>query len=315
MDLVTGGAGFVGSHLVEALLKKGRQVRVVDNFATGRIENLRGVIDKIDLLTGDVSDPTIAAAAVADIDTVFHQAALPSVPRSIHDPIGSHQNNVTATLQLLRAALDAGIRRFVYAASSSAYGDTPTLPKVESMPPRPRSPYAAAKLAGEFYCHAFYHAYGLETVCLRYFNVFGPRQDPNSPYAAVIPRFLQDLLEGRPPTVFGDGEQTRDFTYVDNVIEANLLAAEANKAAGEVFNVACGKRISLNRLLSILQTETGIRLAARHTAARRGDIRHSLADIRKAQTVLGYQPRIDTAEGLARTVAWYVESTGHRRAA
>lgn len=315
MQLVTGGAGFIGSHIVRALLEAGESVRVVDNFATGRIENLRGVLPQIDLITGDIADPKIAAAAMRGVECVYHQAALPSVPRSIRDPLATHAANVNGTLALLEAARQAGVTRFVYAASSSAYGDTPVLPKHEGMPVNPRSPYAAAKLAGELYAQAYYRVYGLETVCLRYFNIFGPRQDPGSPYAAVIPRFAAELLAGRAPIIFGDGEQTRDFTYVDNAVAANLLAAKAADAPGEVMNIACGERVSLNGLLAMLQAETGVRIAAKHAAARPGDVRDSLASIDKARRLLGYEPRVGLREGIARTVADLAAGEGLRRAA
>lgn len=315
MHLVTGGAGFIGSHLAEALVKRGEKVRIVDNFSTGRIENLRGFADRIEVLTGDLADPGVARAAVRGADVVYHQAALPSVPRSIRDPLTTHEANATATLQLLEAARHAGVSRVVYAASSSAYGDTPTLPKIETMPCRPRSPYAVAKLTGEYYMQAFAAVHGMETVCLRYFNIFGPRQDPESPYAAVIPRFASDLLAGRRPTIFGDGEQTRDFTYIDNAVSANLLAAEAKGVAGEVFNVACGRRVSLNQLVGLLQEETGVHLAPEHTAARAGDVRDSLAAIDKAKSLLGYEPHVDIEEGIARTVAALTGAAGLKRAA
>jgi UDP-glucose 4-epimerase len=315
MHLVTGGAGFIGSHLAEALVRRGERVRVVDDFSTGKVENLRGFAERIELVTGTLADARVAEAAVRGVETVFHHAALPSVPRSIQAPLATHEANATATLRLLEAARRAGVRRVVYAASSSAYGDTPLLPKIEGMPGRPRSPYAAAKLAGEHYMQAFAAAYGLETVCLRYFNIFGPRQDPDSPYAAVVPRFASDLLAGRRPTIFGDGEQTRDFTYVDNAVAANLLAAEAEGVAGEVFNIACGERISLNRLVALLQEETGVRLAPVYAAARAGDGRDSLAAIDKARARLGYEPLVGAAEGIARTVAALAGAAGFKRAA
>lgn len=315
MYLVTGGAGFVGSHIVERLLQMGKRVRVVDNFSTGRIENLRGFTKDIELLTGDIADQDVARAAVRGVEVVFHQAALPSVPRSIEDPLATHRSNVTGTLQLLHASTGEGVRRFVYAASSSAYGDTPTLPKIETMPPAPRSPYAAAKLSGELYCKAFHHVHGLETVSLRYFNIFGPRQDPDSPYAAVIPRFIEALLSGKAPLIFGDGNQTRDFTYIDNAVQANILAATQADAVGEVFNVAFGKRISLNRLLEIIQAETGVYLGATYASGRPGDIRDSLASVDKAREKLGYTPSVDVAEGVSRTVSWFGKTGSLRRAA
>lgn len=316
MHLVTGGAGFIGSHIVEALLRQGESVRVVDNFSTGRPENLRGFVHRIELITGDVSDPSVARAAMQGVEVVFHQAALPSVPRSIRDPLGSHAANANGTLQLLEAARHAGVSRFVYAASSSAYGDTPTLPKIEDMPTNPRSPYAVSKLTGEYYAQAYHRVYGLETVCLRYFNIFGPRQDPESPYAAVIPKFAAELLAGRPPVINGDGEQTRDFTYIDNAVAANLLAAAAPaEAAGQVFNVACGQRVSLNTLVKMLQAETGVRVAPKFAPERPGDVRDSLASIEKAKRILGYEPEVSLKEGLAFTVADLIAQTGLRRAA
>lgn len=316
MYLVTGGAGFIGSHIVAALLDRGERVRVVDNFSTGRPENLRGFVERIELITGDVADEAVARAAMQGVDVVFHQAALPSVPRSIRDPLASHASNATGTLQLLEAARHAGVTRFVYAASSSAYGDTPVLPKHEDMPVNPRSPYAVAKLTGEHYAQAYHRVYGLETICLRYFNIFGPRQDPESPYAAVIPRFAAELLAGRPPIIHGDGEQTRDFTYIDNAVAANLLAAAAPaEAAGQVCNVACGQRVSLNTLVKLLQAETGVRIAPKYVAERPGDVRDSLAAIDKAKRLLGYEPLVDLKEGLALTVADLIAQTGLRRAA
>lgn len=315
MFLVTGGAGFIGSHLVEALLQRGESVRVVDNFSTGRVENLRGCAPRIELITGDISDPAIARVAVDGVEVIFHEAALPSVPRSLRDPLGTHQANASGTLQMLHAAHQAGVKRFIYAASSSAYGNTPTLPKIETMPANPRSPYAVAKLAGEQYCQAFFHSHGMETVCLRYFNIFGPRQDPDSAYAAVIPRFGTELLAGRAPIIFGDGEQTRDFTFIDNAVQANLLAAEASGIGGEVFNIACGERISLNQLVSMLQEETGVRLAPKHTTDRIGDVKDSLASIDKAKRMLGYKPEVGVREGVALTIADLAGHTGLRRAA
>ncbi len=315
MYLVTGGAGFIGSHLVEALLKRGESVRVVDDFSTGRLENLRGFTQHIDLITGDISDPNIARAAVDGVEVVFHEAALPSVPRSIRDPLGTHEAAATGTLQMLHAAQQAGVKRFIYAASSSAYGNTPTLPKIETMPTSPRSPYAVAKLAGEQYCQAFFHVHKMETVCLRYFNIFGPRQDPDSAYAAVIPKFATELLAGRAPVIFGTGDQTRDFTYIDNAVQANLLAAETPDIGGEVFNIACGERISLNQLVTLLQEETGVHLAPHHTADRAGDVRDSLASIDKAKRMLGYKPEVSVQEGIALTIAELAGHKGLRRAA
>ena len=304
--LVTGGAGFIGSNIVHELLRRGARVRVLDNFSTGRRENLAGLAGAIELIEGDATDPETARRAAEGVDFVLHQAALPSVPRSVADPLASHAANATATLTLLAAAREAGVKRFVYAGSSSAYGDTPTLPKREAMPPRPLSPYAAGKLAGEHYCQAFWTCYGLETVALRYFNVFGPRQDPASQYAAVIPRFIACLVEGEQPVIYGDGEQSRDFTFVSNVVEANLLACDAPGAPGQVFNVACGERTSLNALLAMLARILGIPAEPRREPPRPGDVKHSQADISRAHEVLGYHPRVSVEEGLRSTVSWHL---------
>lgn len=306
--LVTGGGGFIGSHIVRALLEKGEEVRVFDNFATGKRENLEGL--SLELFEGDLRDGDALEKAVKGVEFVFHQGALPSVARSIEDPFTSHSVNATGTLLLLQACLQAGVRRVVYASSSSIYGDTPVLPKHEEMFPSPLSPYAAAKLAGEYYCQVFWKVHGLETVCLRYFNVFGPRQDPASPYAAVIPRFINAALDGGRPTVFGDGTQSRDFTYVDNAVEANLLAASVPQAAGEVMNVACGERISLVDLIRGLNEIIGREIAPVFAKPRPGDIKHSEAAIDKAGAVLGYHPRIKFREGLQKTVEWF---TAHLR--
>lgn len=303
--LVTGGGGFIGSHIVMRLLDGGHEVRVIDDFSTGRKENLAGAAGRIDLREGDLRDPDAVRGAVEGVDWVFHEAALPSVARSVEDPLSTNAVNVQGTLQLLLAARDAGVRRVVYAASSSAYGDTPTLPKIETMPPSPLSPYALQKYAGEQYCVMFSRLYGLETVALRYFNVFGPRQDPAGFYSAVIPRFIVQLARGEKPTVFGDGEQSRDFTYIDNVVNANLLAAERSEAVGEVINVACGERITLNRLLAELCDILGVDIPAEHAPPRAGDVRHSLADISKAHRLLGYEPGIALREGLERTAAFF----------
>ena len=309
--LVTGGAGFIGSNIVHELLRRGARVRVLDNFSTGRRENLAGLAGAIDLIEGDATDPETARRAAEGVDFVLHQAALPSVPRSVADPLASHAANATATLTLLAAAREAGVKRFVYAGSSSAYGDTPTLPKREAMPPRPLSPYAAGKLAGEHYCQAFWTCYGLETVALRYFNVFGPRQDPASQYAAVIPRFIACLVEGEQPVIYGDGEQSRDFTFVSNVVEANLLACDAPGAPGQVFNVACGERTSLNALLAMLARILGIPAEPRPEPPRPGDVKHSQADISRAHEVLGYHPRVSVEEGLRSTVSWHLARRPH----
>lgn len=308
ISLVTGGAGFVGSHLVEALVERGDRVRVLDNVSTGRKENLAGVWHQIEFAQGDITDVAAVQKAVAGVDFIFHQAALASVPRSVDAPLETHAACTTGTLNLLDAACKAGVKRFVFAASSSAYGNQPTPVKKETDLPSPLSPYAAAKLAAEHHCHAFFHSYGLETVCLRYFNVFGPRQDPSGPYAAVIPLFIQSLLAGESPTIFGDGKQTRDFTYVGNVVQANLLASTApaaNIAASpsRTFNIGSGRAISLLDLLSELNTICGTKISANLQMARAGDVRDSLADISLAQKQLGYQSAVSLREGLEKTVA------------
>jgi UDP-glucose 4-epimerase len=305
--LVTGGAGFIGSHIVEALLEQGATVRVLDNFSTGRPENLAPFIDHIELFEADLRESEAVRRAVDGVTYVLHQAALPSVPRSVQDPLTTHACNITGTLNLLLACRDVGVRRVVYASSSSVYGDSAELPKRETMVPEPKSPYAVSKLAGEQYCQAFQQVYELETVCLRYFNVFGPRQDPNSPYAAVISKFITRMLRGEPPIIQGDGLQSRDFTYVTNNVRANILAAMVPNVAGQVFNIACGQRYTLldlvDSLNSILQTD----IEPRHSDPRPGDVRHSEADIRVAQTFLNYEAKIDFREGLEGTVAWYRE--------
>lgn len=301
--LITGGGGFIGSHLVEHLADTRHQIVVLDDFSTGRRENLAPFLDRIEVMEGSITDPQVCARAAAGVDFVLHQAALPSVPRSVADPGPTHAVCATGTLNMLVAAKDAGVRRFVYAASSSAYGDTPELPKRESMPPRPRSPYAAAKLAGENYCRAFHAAYGLETVALRYFNIFGPRQDPQSPYAAVIPKFIAAALAGEEPTIHGDGEQTRDFTYVANAVRANMLACEApTEAAGEVFNVGCAQRTSINDLWCRIRDVTGATVPAGHSDPRPGDVQDSVASLDEIRDVLGYRPVVDLAKGLRRTI-------------
>jgi nucleoside-diphosphate-sugar epimerase len=302
--LVTGGAGFIGSHMVEALRARGARVRVVDSLITGHRANLAH-IDDVEFIEGDLADLDVARRAVDGMDYVLHQAAIPSVPRSVKDPIASNRANIDATLNVLVAARDAGVKRVVYAGSSSAYGDTPTLPKHEEMAPNPLSPYALQKLVGEQYMTMFTRLYGLETVTIRYFNVFGPRQDPGSAYSGVISRFLLALTEGEPPVIFGDGEQTRDFTYVANVVDGVLRAAESSNAAGEVINVATGGRISLNQLLQTLQRLTGDTGAARYEPVRAGDVRDSQADIAKAERLLGYHPLVLLDDGLQRTLAWF----------
>jgi UDP-glucose 4-epimerase len=300
--LVTGGAGFIGSHLVDALLRRGAQVRVVDDFSSGREENLAQAIDRIELLSGDFADPAIAERAVDGVDVVFHQGAVPSVPRSVAELVRTNRANIDGTLRILESARQAGVRRVVYAASSSAYGDTEVLPKVETMPANPRSPYALQKFAGETYARLYFELYGLETVALRYFNVFGPRQDPASTYAAVIPRFITACLRGESPHIHGDGEQTRDFTFVEDAVRANLAAAEAKDAPGRVFNVAGGRQTSLNALLEAIQGIVGSRVRAIHEPPRAGDVRHSLADLTQARELLGYEPVIALDAGLRRTV-------------
>jgi UDP-glucose 4-epimerase len=303
--LVTGGAGFVGSHIVEALVRRGDQVRVLDNLSTGNPQNLAAVADRIELIEGDVNDPEKVAKAVKGADCVFHEAALASVPRSVESPLESHAACATGTVNVLDQARRAGVRRVVYAASSSAYGNQPHAAKRESDLPLPLSPYAAAKLASELYCQAFYHTYGLETVCLRYFNVFGPRQDPHGPYAAVIPLFITKLLAGERPLIYGDGKQSRDFAYVENVVQANLLAAEVPGVAGRTFNIGCGRSVSLLDLLSSLNRLLGTNVEPVFQPARVGDVRDSLADIIRAVTDLGYEPRVDLEEGLRRSVDFY----------
>lgn len=301
--LVTGGAGFIGSHIVDELVRRGETVRVLDNLATGKRQNLARVWDQIEFIEGSLTDPATVQAAMQGVDYVLHQGALPSVPRSVADPATSHEINVTGTVNVLIAARDAGVRRLVYAASSSAYGNSPTLPKREDMPTNPLSPYAVSKLAGEHYCRAFYQVYGLETVCLRYFNVFGPRQDPKSQYAAVIPKFIAMIRRGERPTIYGDGAQSRDFSYVANVVQANLLAATAPPAAGRVMNVACGQRHTLLDLVAALNRLLGTHLAPVFLADRAGDVKHSLADIAAAKELLGYEVLVPFEEGLGRLVA------------
>lgn len=305
--LVTGGAGFIGSHIVETLLDQGHEVRVLDDLSTGHRRNLDPVLGAIDLVVGSVADLSVCRRAMCGVDFVLHQAALPSVPRSIRNPIATHEVCATGTLNILVAAKDEGVRRVVYASSSSAYGNTPELPKREDMPPRPRSPYAVAKFAGEAYCRAFRESYGLETVMLRYFNVFGPRQDPHSEYSAVIPKFIQLALEGLPPTIHGDGEQTRDFTYVENVVQANLLACEASSSAlGQVTNVGCGERISLNSLWDAICSIVGRRVEPIFGPEREGDVRDSLSSLDRARAWLGYQPVVGLNEGLERTISHFL---------
>ena len=302
--LVTGGAGFIGSHLAEELIRRGHRVRVADSLITGKRSNLDHIRD-VEFLEGDLADMPFAERAVAGCDYVLHQAAIPSVPRSVKDPITSNRANVDATLNVLVAARDAGVRRMVFAGSSSAYGNTPTLPKHEDMPANPLSPYALQKVVGEQYLQMFTRLYGLETVSTRYFNVFGPRQDPSSPYSGVISVFATALIENRSPNIYGDGEQTRDFTYVANVVDGVLRACEAPKASGEVINVATGGRISLNKLFTSMRELIGGDVEPTYAEPRQGDVRDSQADIRKAKDLLGYAPIVSFEEGLKRTIEWY----------
>jgi nucleoside-diphosphate-sugar epimerase len=301
--LVTGGAGFIGSHLAEELLRRGHRVRIVDNLLSGKRSNL-ACVPAAEFLEGDLASASVAAKAAAGMDYVLHQAAIPSVPRSVEDPAASNQANITATLNILIAARDAGVKRLVYAGSSSAYGDTPTLPKREDMPTNPLSPYALQKLVGEQYCAMFTTLYGLETVTTRYFNVFGPRQDPGSPYSGVISLFATALLEGRQPVIYGDGEQTRDFTYVANVVDGVLRACEAPSVAGSMMNVATGGRISLNDLLETMNRILGTSIKAVYREPRAGDVKDSQADITKAKSMLGYSPTVQLEEGLRHTLDW-----------
>ena len=303
--IVTGGAGFIGSNIVDRLVAEDNEVVVIDNLLTSKIDNLKDVMSRIKFVNGDIQDLDLLAKEFDGADYVLHQAALASVPRSIDNPIASNQNNIDGTLNVLVAARDAGVKRVVYAASSSAYGNTPTLPKYEGMAPDPLSPYAITKLVGEQYCKVFYDIYGLETVSLRYFNVFGPRQDPNSQYAAVIPKFITAMLNDERPVIFGDGEQSRDFTYVQNNVDANLLACTAANTAGRMFNIACGERITLNQLVEVLNDILGKDIEPVHEDERAGDVKHSLADISLAGDVLGYEPEYDFKEGLLKTVEWF----------
>lgn len=303
--LITGGAGFVGSHIAEECCQRGWQVRILDNLSTSSATNLSHLSGQVKLIDGSITDAQVVRSAMQGVKFVFHQAALASVPRSVEDPVATHDACATGTLILLDEARRAGVKRFVYAASSSAYGDQPVLAKSESLLPSPLSPYAAAKLAGEYYCQAFFHTYGLETVCLRYFNVFGPRQDPNGPYAAVIPLFVQKLLRGDAPRIFGDGLQTRDFCYVKNVVAANLLAAERPGIGGQVFNVGGGSQVTLLALLDKIKSLLKSDIAPRFEPARTGDVRDSLADLTKSHDLLGYNPAYTLDQGLAETVAYY----------
>ena len=303
--LITGGAGFIGSALARALLARGDRVRIIDDFSTGKRENLAEIAGEVELIEGSILDESRLARAVEGVAVVFHEAAIASVPQSMAHPIENHAVNATGTLRVLGAALRAGVGRVVYAASSAAYGDDPTLPKMEAMTPAPISPYGASKLAGELYCQVYAAAFGLETVSLRYFNVFGPRQDPRSEYAAVIPKFITRALAGGTPVIFGDGSQSRDFCFIDNVVEANLKAADAPGASGRTYNIACGTATTLNQVVALIGQALGRPVEARHDPERTGDIRHSVADIAAARAGLGYTAAISFAEGLSRTISWY----------
>ena len=303
--LVTGGAGFIGSHLVEGLLERGHSVRVVNNFLTGKRENLARVVSKIELVEGDIRDFSLCQKITREIDWVFHQAALPSVPRSVEDPGLSNEINVTGTLNLLIAAREAAVKKFIFASSSSVYGDDQNLPKKEDILGQPLSPYAITKRVGEMYCLVFNQLYGLSTICLRYFNIFGPRQDPHSQYAAVIPNFIQRMIESRPPVIFGDGFQSRDFTYVANVVEANIRAAEVTEVEKRIFNIACGQRITVMELVEWINRILGKDIKPVFDSPRPGDIKHSYADISLAQKYLDYQPKVNFEAGLRATIKWY----------
>jgi len=303
--LVTGGAGFIGSNICKRLVSEGCFVRVLDNLLTGKKSNLAGIADKIEFIEADMGDPVVARSAMNDIDVVLHQGALPSVPLSVDDPAATHRHCVDATFTLLLAARDANVKRFVYAASSSAYGDTPASPKVETMYTSPLSPYAVAKLVGEYYCSVFYGVFGLETISLRYFNVFGPYQDPTSQYAAAIPAFVTAILKDQPPTIYGDGEQSRDFTYIDNVVHANLLAARAKQTSGEVINIACGEAVTVNAIIDMINEIVGKDVKPIYADPRPGDVKHSLADITRAQNLIGFNPVVSFNEGLEKAIGWY----------
>jgi nucleoside-diphosphate-sugar epimerase len=303
--VVTGGGGFIGSHIVEELLRRHETVRIVDNFSTGKHENTQPFEDRAEVIEADIADAKNLAQFLKGADYVIHQAAIPSVPKSIIDPVKSHHANVNGTLRLLEACRQAKVKRVVYASSSSLYGDSPTLPKHEGMMPNPLSPYGAQKLFGEIYCQVFTRSYGLETVSLRYFNVFGPRQDATSQYSGVLALFIPAVLQGRRPTIYGDGLQSRDFTYVKNVVDANLLACEVPGVAGQVFNIACGDRITVNSMLQLINKITGKDITPIYTEPRPGDIKHSQADIARAREQLGYAPKVNFEEGLRNTIEWY----------
>lgn len=303
--IITGGAGFIGSHIAERLLKDGHRVRIIDNFSTGKRANVANLTGDVEIHEVSITDAAALAPIFKGADYVLHQAALASVPRSVADPLTTNEANVTGTLNVLVASRDAGVKRVVYAASSSAYGEVTEAYQVETMQPNPLSPYGVSKLAGEYYCKAFTHVYGLETVALRYFNVFGPRQDETSQYAAVIPKFISAMLVGKPPTIFGDGQQSRDFTYVDNVVHGNLLALKAPEAAGEVMNLALGGSVSLLQLVEKINAQLGTSIAPIHAEARKGDIKYSRANVDKAAELLDFAPVVDFDSGLARTIAWF----------
>ena len=311
--LVTGGAGFIGSHLTTELAERGHSVRVLDDFSTGRRDNLAHLEDRFDLIEGDIRDPAKCREACAGIEFIFHQAAIPSVPKSVDDPQASHDANINGTFNILCAAVEGKVRRFIYAASSSAYGDTAESPKHERIRPEPLSPYAVQKLTGEQYARAFFQCFGLETISMRYFNVFGARQAPGSEYAAAIPAFVSAILRGEPPIVYGDGEQTRDFTYIDNVVHANILAMEADRTCAEVVNVACGRAISVNQVITAINRLLGTQVAPRHAPPRRGDVLHSCADVSLAKELLGYRPLVSFEDGLSLAIDYYRELVNAKR--
>lgn len=303
--LVTGGAGFIGSHIATRLVSDGHQVRVLDNFYSGHRSNLTHLGNKVELIEGDFRRPDDCVRAARDMEFIFHEGAIPSVPKSVENPVDSHDANINGTFNMLRAAVQCRVRRFIYAASSSAYGNSEESPKHERIVPAPLSPYAVQKLAGEHYCRTFTECFGLETISLRYFNVFGPRQDPKSQYAAAIPAFVVSLLRGQPPVIYGDGEQTRDFTYIDNVVEGNILAMKARRTCGESINVACGSQISVNRVIAEIQRLLGTSVKAKYVDRRPGDVMHSCADISLARKLLGFEPVVSFEEGLRRAIDFY----------
>jgi len=309
LSLITGGAGFIGSNMVRFLLEKGHEVRVLDNFETGKQENLSEVSDHIDLIEGDIRDDKIVRRAVANATTVYHLAALGSVPRSIEEPETTHNVNVTGIFNMLQASKEAGVKRFVFASSSAVYGESSVMPQHEQLPIAPISPYAASKAIGEIYCKAYYETYGLETICLRYYNVFGPRQDPNSQYAAAVPLFVSALMRNQPPTIFGDGEQTRGFTYINNVMQANYLAAQASKTTGEAINISTSNAVTVNTVVKTIKTLLDKNhIDPEYVPPRPGDIKHSLADINQAKALIGYEPLISFEEGMTLAIDWYKEN-------